>query len=255
LAFEVLADPSRFPTLGHLRVLLKSTRVIGALPTSPSWARSDVMTASPRDSVVLGPQQFIGRQGLGLANVLYTLFTDHADAWRDLDRDFRGEFRFVERMTFPAEMSGSKIAFAFEDSRFKGRKMFASEMSDGMVAYLCLLATVHNPEQVGALGLDEPDANLHPSALRRFLSAAQRPHPRGRRLIIVTHSNALLDELDDPASSIRLVDSTKDGTVIRKLDAAALDAWRKDFSLSDLRRTGLIDASNTAYWSEVAGEE
>ena len=254
LAFEVFMNPGRFRALGVFRGLLSRVQVVGALPTSPGWARTDASAPSPRDSLVIGPKTFLDRQGLGLANVLYGLQTEHPEVWRELDRDFRGEFRFVERIMFPAELTGAKIAFAFEDARFKGRKLFASEMSDGMVAYLCLLAAILNPDHVGVLGLDEPDANLHPSALRRLMSVAHRARPK-RRLVIVTHSNALLDELSDPAKSIRVVESTKDGTAIRKLDASALAAWRKDYSLSDLRRSGLIDPSNSSYGSEAGDPE
>jgi predicted ATPase len=106
-----------------------------------------------------------------------------------------------------------------------------------------------HPRQIGTLGLDEPDANLHPSALRRLMALAHARHPK-RSLVIVTHSDALLDELVDPARSIRIVESTKDGAMIRQLDADALAAWRKDYTLSEMRRTGLLDASNAAYGSE-----
>ena len=138
------------------------------------------------------------------------------------------------------------ISFAVEDERFPGRKIYASEMSDGMVAFLSLLCAILHPRQRAVLGLDEPDANIHPSALRRLMAIAQRPHG-GRSVAIVTHSNALLDHLNDPAKSIRVVEPTKDGAVIKTLDADALAAWRGEYSLSELRRTGLLDNANASY--------
>jgi predicted ATPase len=199
--------------------------------------------------LVIGPKQFLDRQGAGLANVLFGIFNDHGEAWKDLERAFRAEFPFVRRIVFPPDVGGSKIAFALEDERFPGRKLFASEMSDGMIAYLCLLVSVLHPDQLGFLGLDEPDANLHPSALRRLIALAHQKRGR-RRLAIVTHSNALLDELRDPARSIRIVESTKQGARIRKLDADALAAWRKDYAVSEMRRTGLLDATNASYGTD-----
>jgi predicted ATPase len=249
LTFEELVDPDRFHSLTSLNVLLTSINVIGAISTSPTWARADQSAGSPRDSLVIGPQMFLNRQGLGLANVLFGLFNNHREAWEDLERAFRAEFPFVRRIVFPPDVGGSRIAFAFEDERFAGRKLFASEMSDGMIAYLCLLSSVLNPEQVGILALDEPDANLHPSALRRFMALAHRQHDK-RNLAIVTHSNAVLDELRDPARSIRVVESTKTGARIRKLDDQALAAWRKDYSVSDMRRTGLLDPTNASYGTD-----
>jgi predicted ATPase len=249
LAFEEISDPARFEGLGELRWVVSQTHIVGAISTAPAWARIEASHPSPRDSLVIGPQAFLDRQGLGLANVLYTISTEHAEAWQRLEAAFRAEFPFVRRIVFPADVGGSKIAFAVEDRRFSGRKIFASEMSDGMITYLCLLASVLQPDQTGVLGLDEPDANLHPSALRRLMALAQQPHVK-RDLILVTHSNALLDELREPAKSIRIVESTEDGARVRSLDEAALKAWREDYSLSELRRTGLLDAGNAAYGSD-----
>jgi predicted ATPase len=245
LAFEEISDPARFPGLNFLQAVTGGSQIIGAISTAPAWARAEASHPSPRDSLVIGPQPLLDRQGLGLANVLFTIFNEHAEAWRDLEAAFRAEFPFVRRLVFPPDVGGAKITFAFEDIRFNGRKFFAAEMSDGMIAYLCLLASMLQPAQTGILGLDEPDANLHPSALRRLMALAHRPHDR-RGLAIVTHSNALLDELREPADSIRIVESTKGGAQIRKLDVGALEAWRQDYTLSDLRRTGLLDPANTA---------
>ena len=119
-----------------------------------------------------------------------------------------------------------------------------------MVAYLCLLVSVVHPLHRGVLALDEPDAHLHPSALRRLMALAQESHA-DRALLITTHSNALLDELRDPAASVRIVEPSPDGARIRRLDPDALAAWRSEYSLSDLRRTGLLDQSNTAYESDA----
>jgi predicted ATPase len=246
LAFEEVADVERFPSLYHLKNVVEAINIVGALSTAPAWARSELSQSSPRDSIVIGPKQFLDRQGLGLANVLFGIFNDHAAAWRELEKAFRGEFPFVRRLVFPPDAGGAKIAFAFEDERFPGRKLFASEMSDGMITYLCLLASILNPEQGGLLGLDEPDANLHPSALRRLMALAHRRHGR-RALAIVTHSNALLDELQAPARSIRVVEPTAQGATVRRLDAEALEAWRKEYGISGLRRTGLLDKANADY--------
>ncbi len=243
LAFEEVVDADRFGGVYWLRFLLRSVNVVGALSIAPAWARIETNSPSPRDSLVIGPKYFLDRQGVGLANVLYGLHTDYKQEWDEVERAFRGEFPFTQRIVFPPEVAGSKISFAFEDIRYPGRKLYASEMSDGMVAYLCLLAAVINPLQRGVLGLDEPDANLHPSALRRLVSLAH-VHHTGRHLVIVTHSNALLDELHEPAVAIRIVEAGSNGAVIRKLDPDAVAAWRKDYTVSELRRTGLLDASN-----------
>ncbi|HWO24327.1 MAG TPA: AAA family ATPase [Kofleriaceae bacterium] len=246
LVFETHADPQRYKGLGLVEVLLTEIRVLGALSSIPSWAAASTERASARDAVVISTESFVGREGVGLATALYNLQTEHADAWATLERAFRAEFPFVKRIVFPPDPGGSRISFAIEDERFSARRVFASEMSDGMIVFLCLLSLVLHPNQQAVLALDEPDAHLHPSALRRLLALAQEPHQH-RHLLIVTHSNALLDELRDPVASIRVVEVTPQGARIRKLDAESLTAWRTEYSLSELRQTGLLDPSNTSY--------
>jgi predicted ATPase len=253
LVFETHADPQRYKGLGLLEVLLTQIRVLGALSSIPSWAAASAERVSARDAVVISTESYVGREGVGLATALYNLQTEHADAWAKLERAFRAEFPFVKRIVFPPDPGGSRISFAIEDERFPARRAFASEMSDGMIVLLCLLSLVLHPNQLAALALDEPDAHLHPSALRRLLALAHEPHHR-RRLIIVTHSNALLDELRDPVASIRVVEVTPQGARIRQLDAESLKAWRTEYSLSELRQTGLLDPSNTSYEKDGTGE-
>ncbi|HEX3344351.1 MAG TPA: AAA family ATPase, partial [Polyangiaceae bacterium] len=252
LAFHALRDPTRYPALHLLSMIVGQIRVLGSVTAAPLWARPEA-GASARDSLVLAPAPYLGRQGLGLANTLYDLSTNHASAWSSLEQALRGEFPFVKRIVFPADPGGGKIAFAVEDERFPERKIYASEVSDGMIAFLVLLVAMLQPHQLGVLGLDEPDANVHPSALRRLLEIAQRPHER-RHLVIVTHSSAVLDELRAPWEQLRVVESTRDGAVVRTLDAEALAAWRDHYALSELRRRGQIDASNASYASKRTTE-
>lgn len=246
LAFETHSDPRRYEGLWEIKHTVAEIRVLGALTSIPSWAAASTERASARDAMVISTESYVGREGVGLANALYNLQTEHADAWAKLERAFRAEFPFVKRIVFPPDPGGSRISFAVEDERFPARRVFASEMSDGMIVFLCLLSLVLHPQQGAALALDEPDAHLHPSALRRLLALASEPHRR-RRLIIVTHSNALLDELRNPVASIRIVEATPQGARIRRLDAESLKAWRTEYSLSELRQTGLLDPSNTSY--------
>lgn len=248
LGFMAFIDPNRYVGLAVLRTMLGMIRAIGALASSPPWARASAERASPRDAVIISTQNFVGREGIGLATALYNLQTDHSEAWGKLLRVFQAEFPTVKRIVFPPDPGGSRISFAIEDVRFPDRKIFSSEMSDGMIVYLCLLSLILHPNQRAVLALDEPDAHLHPSAVRRLMALAHEPAPR--HLIIVTHSNALLDELQDPAASIRVVENTKDGARVRKLDAAALESWRQEYNLSDMRRTGLLDPANTSYGTD-----
>jgi predicted ATPase len=248
LGFLAFVDPKRYRGLSRLRNIVRMIRVIGVLSSAPSWARASLEKSSPRDALVISTQAFVGREGVGLATALYNLQTDHADAWANLHRALQAEFPWIKRIVFPPDPGGARISFALEDQRFPGRKIFASEMSDGIIVYLCLLSLILHPSQRAVLALDEPDAHLHPSAVRRLMAFAHEPS--NRHLIIVTHSNSLLDELQDPAASIRIVTPSRSGAQIKKVDAAALKTWRAEYLPSDLRRTGLLDPTNSDYEAE-----
>lgn len=250
LAFEAIVDPQRFKILGALRIMLRDIVTMSALTVAPSWARSVVGGVSPRDSVVPSSESYVGPDGSGLANALNNLQIDHPEAWEQLLRALRGEFSFIKRLVFPPDPAGGRISFAIDDARFPGRLVYASELSDGLIAFLSLLLMIVHPEQSGVLALDEPDAHLHPSAVRRLLALAHQPERFGRRIVIVTHSNAVLEQLADPAASIRIVDASAKGTRIRKLDADALAAWREEYTMTELRQTGLLDPSNTSYGND-----
>lgn len=248
LGFIAFVDPEHYGGIYVFRNILRKIRTLGTVATSPSWACASAEGVSARNAMIISTQTFVGREGIGLATALYNLQTDHHDIWSKLVRAFQAEFPSVRRIIFPPDPGGSRISFAIEDERFSDRKIYASEMSDGMIVYLCLLSLILHPDQRAVLALDEPDAHLHPSAVRRLMALAHEPAQR--RLVIVTHSNALLDELQDPAASVRIVETTRDGARIRKLDPEALEAWRSEYTLSDLRRTGLLDPTNTAYGTD-----
>lgn len=250
LAFEGLATAIKDP-LVLARVVASAPRTYGSMSVAPGWLReSDIVLASPRDSVVIAPEAFIRPDGQGLANALYNLFTEHPVEWDQLLRAVQAEFSFVHRIVFPPDAGGSKISFAIEDKRFDRAKVYASQLSDGFIAYLVLLTATLQPAQRAVLSLDEPESHLHPSALRRLVAICA-DDTKHREVIIATHSNALLDFLPDPAAAIRIIEHGRSGAVVRKLDAEALAAWRKDYTMSELRSAGQLDQDNSAFEADA----
>ena len=148
-------------------------------------------------------------------------------------------------LEFPADPGGGKIALAWRDLRYPAQRMHGFQMSEGMLSYLCLLAAILSPEPATAIAFDEPDAPLHPSAIRRLVHLLEEASKR-TAVIVTTHSDRFLDYLSDPAGSLRVCEPTKEGVVIRPLDREALDEWRRDYSLSELRAKGYLDTTNSS---------
>ena len=125
---------------------------------------------------------------------------------------------------------------------FGARDVAASQLSQGQLSYLALVAVKHLGGTSGAVVFDEPELHLHPSLLVRaaWLLADIAEH---RPVIVSTHADAFLDALEDPAKHVRVLtlDDQRRATVMR-VDADQLEKWRKNYStLSELRRGGLLD--------------
>jgi predicted ATPase len=173
------------------------------------------------------------------------LQNNHHEAWEELMAAFRAEFPFVQRLEFPADPAGGRIALSWRDRRYPGVRLQGHQMSEGMTAYLCLLAAILSPEPAAAIAFDEPDVHLHPSAMRRLVYLLEKASER-TAVFVTTHSDRLLDFLSDPAGSLRVCEPKDGGVTVQSLDRGALDEWRKDYSLAELRERGHLDSSNAS---------
>lgn len=76
------------------------------------------------------------------------------------------------------------------------RPMRASELSDGTLRYLLLVAALHTPRPPALMVLNEPETSLHPDLvppLARLIAHAARH----TQLVVVTHSEALVRAIEE----------------------------------------------------------
>lgn len=99
---------------------------------------------------------------------------------------------------------GSSIEVQVRDGQFSLamqqhgllRQLGATELSDGTLRYLLLLAALLTPRPPALMVLNEPEASLHPDLLqplaRLIIEAA-----RNTQIIVVTHAGALAEKLHE----------------------------------------------------------
>jgi predicted ATPase len=114
-------------------------------------------------------------------------------------------------------------------------------LSDGTLKFLCLLAVLFNSESERSLiCVDEPETGLHPDAVRLLARAINEASPN-LQLIIVTHSDALVDEFSDTPEAVVVCESDfETGTRFKRLSRRKLKTWLQDYSLGELWRKGTI---------------
>ncbi len=216
-----------------------SPRVVPAWVATPGERGED-----PRAPTFVGPAARIHARGLEVANALASIRDNNSSGWSALLDDVKFGFPFVGGLSFPAVVGG-RISIKWQDTR-RAMDSYADQMSDGMLAYLMLLAAIHSAEPASALGFDEPEVHLHPTLLGRIVARLEEKAEAGTAIVIATHSDALLDHLAQPEKAV-LVCTNDDhgGTRIKEpMTHEELNYWRKTYNMSTLRQRGQLDAPN-----------
>ncbi|MER7798157.1 AAA family ATPase [Microbacterium sp. NPDC096154] len=177
-----------------------------------------------RDSPVRQPQvgtrtAFLAHDGVDLA----ATWASSADAGRRdaLDRE-------VAR-AFP----GARVAVQSTTGRLRLtmhqrgllRPLEASELSDGTLRYLLLIAALVPARAAPLLVLNEPESSLHPDlvdALAGLISAASAD----MQVVVVTHSHRLRDALVSAGADAVALESDGLGTRVAGQGALDRPAWR-----------------------------
>ncbi len=245
LALVVIGQASsRHPAIDIVRDALRSIDVHLAFEVLPSWAaRAYARKSEIRGSSLLQPAERLDLLGTNLVNVYFALReqSDRAHWEETMDLLRLGLGMQFEEVKSIADPGGGAHAMAI---KWRGRDplMSASALSDGQIAFLAFVGIYRLPRQRSLLAIDEPELHLHPGLLTRvvqMLASMSEAHP----VLVATHSDRLLDALEDPAASVRVCDLHGDAARLRRLDRAALGEWIGDYrGVGSIRSDGhLID--------------
>ena len=94
-------------------------------------------------------------------------------------------------------------------------------VSSGTLHMLALMTALIVEPETNLIGIEEPENNIHPSALEPFAEQLQRVRDNVQ-VVVTTHSPLLLNFLDDPGA-VRIVRrGSNEGTVVGSDNAAAV---------------------------------
>lgn len=235
-----ISDEVRYPTPMHVKEALQSIAfypsfALGAAPDGGEGAH-EAINARPVERT-----RRIKSTGRDLLNALHTLSQEYPEAWRALLSDLRAVLPWCQDIRFPPGSGRGLITLTWRDER-SGATLYLDDMSEGMRVYLALLAALHAPDEPALIAFDEPERSLHPRAMRRFVKVMESRAEK-TPILMATHADRLLDHLEDPAASLRIMRfSSAGGVSIEALDGGLLDEWLKEYSLSELRARDMLEA-------------
>ncbi|MCK9249469.1 MAG: AAA family ATPase [Solirubrobacteraceae bacterium] len=139
-------------------------------------------------------------------------------------KSFGGQFETVE---FRQDV-GQKHPWTFD----------ALNVSDGTLRMLGLLLAVYQLGPVSVLGIEEPEATVHPAVTEQILEVL-RDASRLRQVLVTTHSPDLLDFAGIDEGWLRVVTNPQNATLIAPLSETSRDAVRHHlFTTGELMRSG-----------------
>lgn len=178
-----LGEPERFPELFALRERLRNWRFYDGFRTD-----AESPLRQPRISVQTG---VLAHDGRDLAAALQTILEigDAPALHAAVEDAFPGSTLEI------LDGGDARLQVGLNVEGLL-RPLSATELSDGTLRYLCLLAALMSPRPPELLVLNEPEQSLHPALLRplarQIAAAAQRS-----QVWVISHAQALVDALED----------------------------------------------------------
>ncbi len=184
-----------------------------------------------RDSVTVAPTDRLERLGANLPNAYHALRNEYGEnEWEHtMDLVRLGLGQWVESVNTRADAGGGRVAIWLKVAN-TDTQIPSGSLSDGQLAYLAFVALARLPSERSLLVIDEIESHLHPRLLPRVMNL-MRDIAERTPVLLTTHSRRLLDDLDEPAKSVRVLELDEPSltTELRQFDEAKLKVWLDDY--------------------------
>jgi predicted ATPase len=200
LALRRALDPT-LVTLSKFQGFLSSWRFYAGFDVSGG--------ASLRGAVPTEPNPILTDDGSNLSAVLFSLMTEHVDAWQELETHLRSAIPGFQSLTVKAHGGPGKIIAVWREQGVKSDLTLA-DISDGTLRLLCWMTLCLAPSIPPLVCIDEPELGLHPRVLPVLAGLLQMASARSQ-ILVATHSPYLLAQF-----------ALSDIAVMRKQDGHAM---------------------------------
>ncbi|HEX3998796.1 MAG TPA: AAA family ATPase [Pirellulales bacterium] len=235
---ETLLSAAVHPMTG-LQDLRELERFFSRLATYQEF-RTD-SRAAVRRAEISRREPIVSADGSNLVSVLHTLYSDNSTFESDINDAMFAAFgdEFV-KLVFSPNAADQRIQFKV---RWKSldNPVPASDLSDGTLRYLYLLAILANPNPPPLIAIDEPETGLHPRMMT-FIAEFAAEAARRTQVVFTTHSAAFLDALTRFNPTVTVVEANNSETQIKNVSPEVLAHWLQDYLLGELFRSRTLEA-------------
>jgi predicted ATPase len=223
----------------RLRAVLRSIEVHLGFDTLAVWAaRSYQRPVSIRAATTLFPAPRLTLLAANIANAWSELRNRANSHWeKTISLARLGLGTRLDTVVVQPDMGGGNIHLAL---RFidLAEPVYAADLSDGQLSWLAFVAMVRLNEGRALLAIDEPELHLHPYLLAGVITLLKE---LGAPVMLATHSDHVLELLDDPAAAIRVCTLEGGKAAVACIDEVEFAKWRVEFSdIGRLRAAGYL---------------
>ena len=200
------------------------------------------MESALRTNARAEDDHYLRSNGSNLAAYLSRLeeSNDEADqtAWRRINELVRRIAPVVKQLRpVPVSTNGGSLRLDWIDDQ--DETFGVHQLSDGTLRAIALITALAQPTErlPRFISIDEPELGLHPVAIT-VLADLARSVSRHCQILFATQSTAFLDHFEP--EEVVVVERHHGATKLRRLDAAELQGWLQDYSLSEIFDKGVV---------------
>jgi predicted ATPase len=185
LALRRALDPT-LVTLSRFQGFLSSWRFYSGFDVSDR--------AAMRRPVPTEPTPTLAEDGSNLSAVLFSLMTEHVDAWQELETHLRSAIPGFMSLNVKARGGPGTVIGIWREEGVKDELTLA-DLSDGTLRLLCWATLCLAPSIPPLVCIDEPELGLHPRVLPTLAGLLRMASARSQ-ILIATHSPYFLAQFD-----------------------------------------------------------
>ena len=174
-----------------------------------------------------------------LAAYLYRLSLEEPKLYDQIRRTIRLAIPIFDDFVFkprelPTEEQQVNLQWKQTNSDYV---LWPSQLSDGSIRFICLVAALMQPDPPSTIIIDEPELGLHPYAIT-LLGALLRSASKNMQVIVSTQSVALVNEFE--VEDLIVVERESGDTVFKRLKEEDFSRWLEDYSLGELWQKNVL---------------